>query len=88
LQSRPDVAFTARLTVKVKVRDGAVLSARVIRSSGAAMADNAVIEWIKNRWRFQTTAQGRQIFEFYINVDPSPKAAGYRSYQQRVGERS
>jgi len=71
LQSRPEVASTAHLTVKVEVRDGAVLRARVIRSSGAAMADDAVIEWIKSRWRFQKTAQGRQTFDFYLNVDPS-----------------
>lgn len=73
LQSRPGAAFTVRLTVKVEVRDGAILSARKIRSTGVAMADSAVIEWIKNRWSFQKTAQGRRIFEFHINVDPSPK---------------
>ena len=76
LQSRTGAAFTARLIVKVEVRDGAVLSARPIRSTGVAMADSAVIDWTKNRWRFQQTAQGRGIFEFHINVDPSPKRRG------------
>ena len=73
LESRPDAAFTVRLTVKVEVRAGAILSARMVRSSGTAMADSEVIEWIKNRWRFQKTAQGRQLFECHLNVDPSQK---------------
>jgi len=73
LQSGPGAAFTARLIVKVEVRDGAILSARPIRSTGVAMADSAVIDWIKSHSKFQQTAQGRRIFEFRINVDPSPK---------------
>ena len=76
LQSRPGAAFTARLVVKVDVRDGTILSARPIRSTAVALADRAVIDWIKNRWKFQKTALGRQIFEFQINVDPSPKRRG------------
>ncbi|MGA8657723.1 MAG: hypothetical protein WB586_16380 [Chthoniobacterales bacterium] len=73
VQSRHGVAFRARLTVKIEVRDGSILSARVIRSSSVAMADSAVIQWIKSRWRFQKTVQGRHIFEFFIDADPSPK---------------
>lgn len=76
LESRHGVGSTVRMTVRIEVRNGSILSARVIRSSAVAMADNAVIQWVKSRWRFQKTVQGHHIFEFYFNVDPSPKRRG------------
>jgi hypothetical protein len=88
LESRHGVASTVHMAVRIEVRDGSILSARVIRSSAVTMADSAVIQWIKSRWRFQKTVQGHHIFEFYFNVDPSQKRRGVVVRSKEWGPKS